>query len=93
MSTIDLIGSVNIAVIVSSVNAVITSASDAGRVIVTLSSNTDLFWNSGKGVVTAVATDKFLPAGTPMSFRLPKGHDNIGAIRDTADGTLTIFTH
>ena len=93
MTQIDLIGSVNIAVAVASANAVITSAADAGRVIVTLVSNTDLFWNSGKTTVTATSADKFLPSGTPMTFRLPKGHDNLGAIRGTADGTLTIFTH
>lgn len=93
MTQIDLIGSVNILVVVGSVNALITSAADAGRVIVTLVSSTDLFWNSGKGTVTAVGTDRFLPAATPMTFRLPKGHDNLGAIRDTADGTLTIYTH
>jgi len=93
MGVINIIGSVNIAVIVSSVNGVIANATDDGRVHVTLVSQSDLFWNSGKSTVVATSADKFLPAATPMSFILPKGHDNIGAIRATADGTLTILTH
>ena len=90
--SIDISGFVNIAVAVASANGVIANADGNGRVRVTLVSNTDLFWNSGTSAVTATAADKFLPTGTPMSFYLPKGHDNIGVIRDTADGTITIYT-
>ena len=90
MSVYDLIDSVNVAVAVASANGVIPNADANGRAKVLLTSSTNCYWNSGVTTVTATSADRYLPANTPIAFRLPHGHDNIGVIRDTADGDLTI---
>lgn len=88
----DITGFVNVAVAGTSANGAISGAVATSRTRVLLVSDTNLYWNSGLSTVTATTNDKFLPANTPLEVLLPLGHDNIGAIRKSADGTLTIYT-
>jgi len=88
---VDIIGFTTRAVAVGSANAAISGANSDARNTVLLISNTNCYWNTGVSSVTATSSDKYLPANTPLMVRLPTGHDNIGVIRDTADGVLSIY--
>jgi hypothetical protein len=92
MSGFTFNGDTKVSVVTASANGVVANADADARNTVLLLSNTDLYWESGPSSVTATNADKFLPAGVGLVVRLPKGHDNIGAIRDSADGVLTIYT-
>jgi hypothetical protein len=91
MSGFDIVGAVNVSITATSANGAITTALSDSRNTVLIVSTTDLYWNSGIASVTATTSDKLLPAGVGLLVTLPYGHDNIGAIRDSADGTLTIY--
>ena len=75
-----------IAVTAASANVAIP----AGSLVVRIANSTNCYyrWGSTNGV-TASVTDRFLPVGTEIKT-VPVGMTYIAAIRDTADGVLTI---
>lgn len=62
----------------------------AGAEVVRLACTQNCYykWGSSAGV-TAANTDRLLPAGTELKV-VPLGMTHIAAIRDTADGVLTV---
>ena len=63
-----------------------TAPGTSGRFLLT--GNTDMFIRFDSGTATSSNYDLFLPAGGMVL--LEKGPANFNAIRDTADGILTI---
>ncbi len=82
----DIADTESIAVAVASATVTIPSGTVAGDVI-QVASSTNCYMTF---TATATSSDMFLPAATVFYFVVPSGVTSIAAIRDTADGTMSI---
>ena len=87
---IHLGNNVRITVAVGSANVALPNS--ARNFVYLLTTDTDCYviWGNGSQTATSTAYDLFKPAGMAVVVRIDKGDDNMAAIRDTADGVLSI---